>query len=276
MSFLPRKLTFQLTPLLDLLLIVIFAQYMEMRETVHVEADDRQAAEAKLGSLSQQRERELKSLSETRRQLETFRSEQSELAKALEKRNFELRTALRRALEQQKRVGDLVAELFQVPDELIQQALNPKNLTQPARSPEEIKRLHAAFQELAQKQGRAVLQHLLTYEELRKRCDIWEIYVAEDGLIHCNTGSPGVPFRAETAGHFERVLFQRYKGLPDTKRLVIILFSYGDAKAGPRQAVLDGLPTATARMQADSNGQTRFEYADLGYNPDRPASRSPK
>ncbi len=33
MTILPRKLTLQLTPLLDLLLIVIFAQYMEVKQT---------------------------------------------------------------------------------------------------------------------------------------------------------------------------------------------------------------------------------------------------
>ena len=32
MSWVPRKLVMQLTPLLDLLLIVIFAQFMEVRE----------------------------------------------------------------------------------------------------------------------------------------------------------------------------------------------------------------------------------------------------
>jgi len=268
-SLIGRKLTLQLTPLLDLLLIVIFAQYMELRESAaRTETDVRQETATEIASLREQRARDVLRLAAAERQSGDSQRERAALAQELAKREYELTTALRRAIEQQERVGDIVAELFQLPDELVERALKPPNLTLQSRSPEQIEQLRQAFRELAGKRGRAVLQHLFTFEELRKRCDIWNVYVAKNGLIHFRVDKLTHTFRADAAEDFAAALFDRYKTLPDRKRLVIILFSYGDAKAGPRQAVLDGLPLATARMQADSSGQTRFEYADLGYNPD--------
>ena len=55
-----KKLTFQLTPLLDLLLIVIFAQYMEVQHTsaqaeqeIERRADERTAAAVKARLLAE-------------------------------------------------------------------------------------------------------------------------------------------------------------------------------------------------------------------------------
>ena len=276
MRFIGRKLTLQLTPLLDLLLIVIFAQYLELRESAaRTEAGVRQQAASEVAALRKKRALDSRQREAAERRWTELKQEHSALAQKLTKREYELTTALRRAIEQQERVGDIVAELFQLPDELVERALKPRNPTQQSRSPEQIEQLRQAFRDLAKKRGRAVLQHLFTFEELRKRCDIWKVYVTETGLIDFRVDEVTHTFRADTAEDFATELFDRYKALPDRKRLVIILFSYGDAKAGPRQAVLDGLPVATARMQADSSGQTRFEYADLGYNPGGPGSQPP-
>lgn len=277
--FLPRKLTFQLTPLLDLLLIIIFAQYMDVRDTqAESESAIRKEATAQVESLESQSEQDQKLIASTGLQVAELERElaatQEQIAQArqLQLDNMELKEALRRALEQQKLAGDLVAELFQVPQELVDNSLKPRTQSEAVRSPAETEKLRTAFKELAQQRGREVVRHLLTFEELRKRCDIWELYIEENGIIRFSTGKQKHSFRANTSDAFVGQLFARYKTLPQPKGLVIILVSYGDARAGTRQVVLEGLPKATDRMRADSNGRSRFEYAILGYTPDGPGS----
>lgn len=266
MKLLPRKLSFQLTPLLDLLLIVIFAQYLEMQETTErQEAELRQEAQSRVAAARQEYRQALGRLSAAREQLDALQQRKSELQQQWEKRETVLEESLRRAIRQQKRVGDLVAELFDVPEGLIEQALDPRNNAR--RSEQEREELRQAFEELARQRGRAVIRHLLTYEEIRKRADVWELYVTEDGMIVLTAGDNTYRFRAETPEMFEQKLFARYKSLPQPKSLVIILFSYGDAKAGTREAVLEGLPRVAGRMRADTSGRTRFEYANLGFQP---------
>jgi hypothetical protein len=66
-------------------------------------------------------------------------------------------------------------------------------------------------------------------------------------------------------------MFERYRTLPQPKSLVIVVLSYGNVRAAAYEAALTGLPTVIEKMQADAAGRTRFEYAVLGYDPQRPA-----
>jgi hypothetical protein len=253
-------LTFQLTPLLDLLLIVIFAQYLEVRETAaQARTHIRRQADDELGQLRALSDRE-------RARAERLAESRRELERQAIAREQELAAQLEHALRRQERFGDAVAELFQVPDELVRQALGER-AADGQQSPEELLRLHEEFRELARQRGRQVLRHFLTYEEMQKRCDIWEIYITDSGQIDLDAAGRTFQFRAATPDAFAAELYERYKTLPDVKRMVIILFSYGNAQAVIRRAAQEGLPRATARMQADAIGQTRFEYADLGFHP---------
>jgi hypothetical protein len=182
-----------------------------------------------------------------------------------------LETETKERLERISRERDLIAEMLvevlKVPKEDVAEVLDPKRRSDGPRSDAQIAELRRRFQELAESNAADVVRHVLTYEELRKRCDIWEIHVTEQGLIEFHAGKHRFEFRAETAEDFERQLYAFYKSLPQPKGLVIILFSYGDAKAVWREAVLAGLPRVTERMRADTNGRSRFEYAVIGYQP---------
>ncbi|MDA0282836.1 MAG: hypothetical protein O3B86_05730, partial [Planctomycetota bacterium] len=117
-----------------------------------------------------------------------------------------------------------------------------------------------------QKPGESV-RHLLTFEEMRKRCDIWEIYINDTGMAVFSGSGQTHTFRAETAQEFAAEIYERYKTLPQPKSLVIMLLSYGDVKASIYEAAIDGLPVVAERMRTDQSGRSRFEYAVLGFNP---------
>lgn len=263
-----RRLTFQLTPLLDLFLIVIFAQYLEMQDsTVKAEARIKQEANQTIQSLQEELQKEQDQLNAARKDLAAATLRSAQIESQLEERENEWKNRLKEVLEQQDDTGDLISELFQVPDDILNEAINQTVQESPKRSDEEIERLKETFQELARKRGRETIVHLLTFEEMRKRMDLWEVFIEEDGQVQLNAGKEKFDFRASTEKEFSDKLFSCYKSMQEPKSLVIILLSYGNARSGIRRAAINGLPLASERMQKDSLGRSRFDYAVLGYYP---------
>ncbi len=256
MKSLGRRLQFQLMPLLDLLLIMIFSLYLEVRERAETQE---QQAEQRLVAREEEQDRRL-AAGEAK-----LESERSALAAERE----ELQGRVADAIEQQRRAADLTAELFAVPQELVDEALRPLPARAPPRSAEETERLRERFRELAALRGPQLVEHLLTHEELRKRADVWTLRVRGNGEIVLSTGDRTLNFRAVTGDEFASRLYDRHKTLPQPKGLVVLLVSYGDARADVRQAVLNGLPEAIRLMREDRLGRTQFEYAVLGFLPEK-------
>ena len=255
----PRRMTLQLTSLLDLLLIVIFAQYMEVR-------DQTTAVQARATEREQRLERaeeSLAALHTAHNEARSVLTREREESAALRQQNEQLSDTARRLREQQQQIGDLAAEMFRVPPELMEQALRPAG----SLSTSEVEQLRQQFRELGEMRGDEMVDHLLTYSELRKRADVWEIHIAENGIMRLDTGERIAQFRAETPEQFAARLFDHYKNLPQPKGLVVMMLSWGDARALGREAALQGLPLAALRMRDDAAGRTRFEYAVLGYRP---------
>lgn len=254
MRTIPRKLSFQLVSLFDLLMIVIFAQYLdvEQKSRAEVEAARREAADAE-----RHRSDQADALAG---ELDRAKRENAALRAGIDKRAFDLTEELRRSRDDLARLGTLVAELFNLPDKSLEQVLN-------ARPPAEAERLRAELKALAAKRGAEAVRHILALAELQKRCDVWEIHIGDDNAVALRVGDRTHRFRAETAEAFAARLFQVYKSLPQPKSLVVILLSWSNAGIESRNAAEDGLPLAVARMSADSDRRVRFEYAVLRYIP---------
>jgi hypothetical protein len=266
-----RRLHFQLTPLLDLLLIVIFAQYLEVTlqaerqsaESERAVADKQQEFEQRYAELQRELKQQRDRLDAERKKIEA--SEHAEKAK-LEQYSQRLDDVV----AQQRQAAALVSELFHVPPELIDEALKPLPADAPPRTEQDVERLRQQFRELAALRGPEVIEHLLSYDELRKRADVWTLRIESNGEIEFSPGKSTQSFRASTPAEFSSRLFDRYKTLPQPKGLVVLLVSYGDARADVRQSVLNGLPEAIRLMREDRLGRTQFEYAVLGYIPESP------
>ena len=248
MTVLPGRMTFQLTPLLDLLLIIVFAQFLETSErTENLEG----TFAARFTELQQEHDTAIAAVDERRRAWED----------AFDDFSRQLDSA-----------GDVLSDVFDVDEELLRQAISPAESTNPERQ-QAVDRLRSVLQDVARRRGRDVIRQLLTYNELRNRCDVWEIHITEDGVMWFTDGIRVREFRAETPGEFAQKLFEAYKAFEQPKTLVVLMFTWGDAKAGVRQLVLDGLPEAVERMRDDRSGQNWFEFALLGFTPDGPMIR---
>lgn len=262
-----RKLSVQLTPLLDLLLIVMFAQLLDVRGH---EADSRQVAgeaQAAQEKLTEQLASLEQAQADSLDELRKLRDRNEELAGNLAQRTSDAETAeerLDRALAQQRVLGELVTELFQVPPNDLEELFNEGRTPPIAESPEELQRLRERFREMSEQSAGAMILHLLSYEEIRKRCDVWNLHVDGKGIAEFDTGAQTFRLRVSSAD-FEQELFRVYKSIPQPKSLVIVLLTYDrDSRKAVTDAVEDAIPRLLDRMREDSGGRARFEYANLG------------
>lgn len=254
-----RKLSFQLTPLLDLLLIVIFAQYLEVRTTAREESQRAQVMNDRLVTELDETLAQLDSLRDKLQAFDELQAEKQSLSRRVEE-----------AQAQRDLIGELVAGIFRIPDGAIENIVRKRSTVGPGPNTEEIEQLQQQLKKLAPNPGEAVVQHLLVFHELRKRCDLWEVYIQEDGRIVLTSGNQRQVFRAETTDVFASRLFDAYKALSQPKSLVLILVSYGDARLGVRKSVLEGLPIALERIREDDEGRSRYDFAVLGFRPEPP------
>mgnify|MGYP001618384647 CR=1 FL=1 len=155
-----RKVTLNLMPMLDLMLIVIFAQFLAMRD--QSQQDEARAAQA------------VSSVEEQRQLLDEER-----IAVAEQRREAEI--IAERAFDQRDLVGQLASELFNLPDETIEKLLKQRFTDDPPTD-QEVAEMQQEFRKLRGRRGQEVLKHLLTFHELRKRCDLWEVYVDSERM----------------------------------------------------------------------------------------------
>lgn len=267
----PRRIALQIVPLVDTLLVVLFLQYLDAKQreaaTVELASDARRGQEqtiVEVDDLRRERDRILQELALARDDANALATRQAEVQQVADV----AQNRLDRTLAQQRVLGELVVELFGVPQEEIEKVLDPTREPPVAKSPEELDRLRARFREMARQNPGRMIQHLLSYEEIRKRCDVWELHIDARGIAKFDTGANSFRFRI-VPGAFEGYFFGLYKSLPQSKGLVIVLLTYDDAtERGVTDPVRHALPGLMERMREDSGGKAHFEYADLGVFPE--------
>lgn len=249
-----RKITLALTPLLDLLLIVIFAQYMEVKLVAHKEVTQAKSEVDKSQA-------DLKALQE---QLAALQKQLSQL----DQQRHETENTEYAGREQ---LGQLFGELFRIPESIIQRIATRRSSDEAVLSPAEIAALKAEFKALSTARPDQIVDHLITFAEMKKRFDVWELYVQDDNSLVITSGTTKKrlqPDDIQTPELFVDEFFKLYKTFPQTKSIVLILISYGDSQLRYRWSVTKGLPTVAERMRLDSNGTVKFEYAVLGFRPE--------
>ncbi len=146
---------------------------------------------------------------------------------------------------------------------------------------------------LADEHKNDVIKHLLTHQAMRKRVDVWTLFIESDGLAHLKAGdetktvlvrdranlfeeqrlaklSPREQALAkkkaetEAAEAFAQRLFKAYQTLPQPKGIVVLVVSWkGDLERYYREPAREGLD-ATLRLFNTTNDRTQFIPAVLG------------
>jgi hypothetical protein len=268
-----RKITLQLTPLLDLMLIVFFMQYLELREREARTTASATVAESETAAMREELEAARRITADSLRTVEELRAHVAGLESSAAQLRDEAaseQSRLSDVLQREKSLGGLVVELFGVSRADVDKILD-ENLGA-VRSPKEIDELKKRFQQMSQMESSRMIRHVLLYEEIRKRADVWELVVDPQHVVTVNTGSRTARLRLHLndqgdpdIGRFEEEFFQLYKSLPEPKSLVILLLTYDrETRLIVTEALADALPRITRRLADDARGTIRFEYADLG------------
>jgi hypothetical protein len=264
----PRKPSFQLIALFDLLMIVIFAQYLDVQatteqvtQTAQVETEQLKSDLAQLASAREADRVAMQALAAQSNdlvaQLEQQRSLRTQLASDL---------AASRVRADQSQAGleaasRLLTTWLGKHRAIIEKSLAPLAQQQQTASREELRRVLAGSPNAAQR-------HLLTWGELEKRVDLWQLHLTEEGLVRCTVAGRTEEFRADTAARFESELIRLYRGIPEPKAMVLMLLSWGDVDLKTRNVATAALESATQKLRAETDRRSRFELGILGFLPD--------
>ncbi len=282
--FSTKKLSLQLTPLLDLLLIVIFAQFMEMEQQENARSQQQGIEQSRMAYQVEKLKEELDFTKSVLDQIQRERTDAESLASTLEKQNSiqkrqaklnqqEFQRKLRELNAQRNRIVAVFRDLFAESSEELKELL--KKMAASGASPTAIpqEQIEQLADKLTDSKAVELATFLMAYEEIRKRCDVWNIHLDERGIANLSLNEHHDQIRLTSKEDFQRSFYEIYKSLPQPKGLVIILVSYGDVARTLRERLLLSLPEVTERMREDADGRTRFEYAVIGYLPETNQNR---
>ncbi|TWT94228.1 hypothetical protein [Neorhodopirellula pilleata] len=261
-----RRVRFQLTPLMDLLLIIVFAQFLDVRETAQQQTLELQSEREKL-TLQIARERsELAGIQQAVRQRQAELERQRDQARA--SRDDAIEQARVQASEMQVAM-DMITEYFEIDESAITRTTPLDDATDEYPVEQAIRSAAA----LADSSPDAVIRFLIGHAELLKRAEIWTVHADETRRIRIQAGQQEASFRLESKTQTDRTtevadrLFAAYKQFPQPKGLVVLLVSFDpQSVAGVYQPLIDAIPSTLERLRADTP-ESRFEYTVLGPTP---------
>ncbi|MFN6106098.1 MAG: hypothetical protein ACK5EA_16835, partial [Planctomycetaceae bacterium] len=164
-------------------------------------------------------------------------------------------------------LASLVGQLFDIDEPALADLLT-------TRSPDEQTRIRQALARIRDSHGIEGLRQILTFAELEKRCDLWQLHVEDDGICHIRSGDLETRLRTDSADRFAAELHKFYRTLPESKSLVMVLLSWDDASRLSWDNAERVMDQTLNRLRIEEDRRIRFESAVLGYLP-RLASAPP-
>jgi hypothetical protein len=267
-----RRFTLQLTPLLDLLFIVLYAQYIDLQQATRREIEqatvqreqavvaEREAAKLRTHALSQLTEltQKLEQADVEKRRL----TRELELARAESAKEGEAREELEKlAARDRAAIGQLVQNVLRINKDVINDAL------QQAPAPDR-QRLRASFEQMQNQSAAAVIHHLRATEELKKRADLWEVYIGDDNTVRVTLVGEiaAANLQVSAPDQLTNTLAELARQRGEPKSLVIVLLSWSNADRRTRDDVRKAVDNLVTVMKAEWPGK-RIEVAPLGYTP---------
>jgi hypothetical protein len=267
-----RRFTLQLTPLLDLLFIVLYAQYIDLQEATRREIAQetvrRQEAEKAEHEAAKLRTDALSQLAELNQKVEQFEIEKRrlnrelELARAETQKEGQAREELEKlAAKDRAAIGQLVQGVLKINQDAILEAIQGAPVT-------DRQRLRASFEEMSTKSVAAVIHHLRATEELKKRADLWEVYIGDDNGVRLTMVGDVMAenLQVQSADQLANAVAEAARQRGEPKSLVIILLSWSNADRRTRDLTRQALDDVVTVLKADWPGK-RIEVAPLGYTP---------
>lgn len=254
----PRRLTFQLTPLLDLLLIVIFAQYMEVQQKAESAQAELQQQKEELTEQFQQRQASLDEQFRRREQQLVIRQQQVDRERERFREQFDS------ILQQQQQSGNAIAEALNLPGRLIEQVMRLNTSGDPQQA-ENVAAARRQLQQLLDARGTEMVRWVLRFSEMQKHVSVWEIHVLENGQALFSDGEQQARVSFSSQAEFVSQAFEASKSFTEPKPLVIILLSWGNPQAIQRRRATEGMLPLVEKLRADAGNTRWFDFSLMGY-----------
>jgi len=240
---------------MDLLLIIVFAQYLEFQRNEKVAID-------RLDSQIESNEKRI--TAELTEATEQFRQQQRDLRQQRDTARTEAEEAQRRL----ELTTSFLKTLLDVDPQWLDRELSPPAAIENVESAQRL------AEQLRESNRTELLRLLAGYDELLKRAEVWTLHVSDRDLTVLQPARGDAltqSFRLEAnsqsarAEEFVQQFRAAYSQLPQPKGLVVILVTFSPrAIAGNYQPVLDAMPDVIEWLETDAEGQVQFEYAVLG------------
>jgi len=240
-----RRLSLQLTPLLDLLLIVMFSQYIENRSRSVQAAQELQA------------ERDA-----VQAELVTEKQKLQSLKNTLDQRYQSL-------LQQHRDTGSLLAQALDLPSAALEEVLKLRNTDRPEdadRLEQAVTRLQAELRQ----NGDDVFRFFIKVDEMQKHVTMWEVHLQENGKCLLQDGSRSALLDFTSDVELAQKLFEASKSFADPHSLVLLLVTWGDARLGDQQQTRKAVAELKQKLERDASGRHLYDYVILGFRPAGP------
>lgn len=251
-----KRMTFQLTPLLDLLLIVIFAQYMEVQ----------QKAESAQTELAQQKTQFSEEYNRRRDELEQSYADKTGQLSATREQYSEHYESI---LKQHQQAGSALAKALNLPGNVLEEVLKLRTAGKPADA-SQLEAAAAQLKQMLPSRGEELFRFMVRYDEMEKHVSVWELHLGNNGQALFSDGDRSELVSFTTVEEFVTRSFQVSKSFSEPKPLVIILLTYGDTQAGLRRRATDGMPLLVEQLRRDAGNTRWFDFSLMGFRPEGP------
>ena len=240
-----RRLSLQLTPLLDLLLIVMFSQYIENRSRSALAAQELQA------------------------ERDTMQAELASQKQRMDSLKATYDSRYQSLLQQHSDAGSLLAHALNLPRAALDEVLRLRDRDQAA----DAERLEQAVTRLRtelDRSGEDVFRFFIRVDEMQKHVTMWEIHLQENGKCLLQDGSRWALLDFASDIELAQKLFEASKSFADPHSLVLMLVTWGDAQLGDQQKTRKAVAELKLKLERDASGRHLYDYVILGFRPAGP------
>lgn len=271
-----RHLTLMLTPLLDMLIIIVFLQLVQANAFLNEQVVLREEAEDLRRTADRQRDEATMAREEAGSEiarLDDIVAQQKLLVSELEEENEQLKalnvehervaTDMAKAIEE---LGDLFKSLFDVPEDLLEQVIKGIEEDDEARKVKEF------LVQMDRASPAQAVRFARQMNELLKRAEFWDVYVDAGNVVSFSTPE-GLMLEGFVPASPESVRNRLHEAMGRTRdgpRLVIIIVSCHPAS---KHEVVEWVRKAMVyvghAIEASRRG-TSFVVTDFGISEERP------
>lgn len=274
-----RKVTVSLTALVDLLFVILFAQFLQMQESKKLMAENtkaavaaREAAEAESKAADKRRDDAIEVKNDAFTQISQLTAVVAAMERAAAENARELAEGKRRVAELEEKLGVAQKEAERTADQAAQaqnqlaatmsQMLSTVDREMVAKilesgaSPDDLKQMQNEMEKVRNQTAAQAIQLLRRANEVQKRVDIWEVHLYRDGSVRIRSPDRGPNaiernLNADNADDFTKEFVRIATSHGTPKSLVLILYTHENAKGGMIRGVQAALEQVKIKWAAD-------------------------